>query len=76
MLAVDAGCAWLVGTDTTRILAEAGRVLGFRLRLPLGRNPFGDGRAAVRVCSAPEGLAGLPTALPRREPYATLAGVR
>ncbi|MET9626732.1 UDP-N-acetylglucosamine 2-epimerase (non-hydrolyzing) [Lentzea sp. NPDC006480] len=76
MLAVDAGCAWLVGTDTTRILAEAGWVLGSRLRLPLGRNPFGDGRAAVRVCSALERLAGLPTALPRREPFATLVGVR
>ena len=76
MLAVDAGCAWLVGTDTTRILAEAGWVLGSRLRLPLGRNPFGDGRGAVRVCSALERLAGLPTALPRREPFATLVGVR
>ncbi|TWP52630.1 UDP-N-acetylglucosamine 2-epimerase (non-hydrolyzing) [Lentzea tibetensis] len=76
MLAVDAGCAWLVGTDTTRILAEAGWVLGSRLRLPLGRNPFGDGRAAVRVCAALERLAGLPTALPRRDPHKSLAGVR
>jgi UDP-N-acetylglucosamine 2-epimerase (non-hydrolysing) len=49
-------------------------VLGSRLRLPLGRNPFGDGRAAVRVCSALERLTGLPTALPRREPFATMEG--
>jgi UDP-N-acetylglucosamine 2-epimerase (non-hydrolysing) len=56
--AVDAGCAWLVGTDTTRILAEAGWVLGSRLRLPLGRNPFGDGAAAGRVLSAIERLLG------------------
>ena len=76
MLAVDAGCAWLVGTATTRILAEAGWVLGARLRLPVGRNPVGDGRAAVRVCAALERLAGLPTALPRREPFAALMGVR
>ncbi|QFZ17059.1 non-hydrolyzing UDP-N-acetylglucosamine 2-epimerase [Saccharothrix syringae] len=58
--AVDAGCAWLVGTDPIRILAEAGWVLGSRLRLPVGRNPFGDGRAASRVRSALERLVGLP----------------
>ena len=50
--AVDAGCAWLVGTDPLRIQAEAGWVLGSRLRLPVGRNPFGDGAAADRVCDA------------------------
>ncbi|MCE6993386.1 UDP-N-acetylglucosamine 2-epimerase (non-hydrolyzing) [Saccharothrix sp. S26] len=58
--AVDAGCAWLVGTDPIRIIAEAGWVLGARLRLPLGRNPFGDGRAAGRVRGALERLVGLP----------------
>ncbi|MEV8442926.1 UDP-N-acetylglucosamine 2-epimerase (non-hydrolyzing) [Actinosynnema sp. NPDC051121] len=58
--AVDAGCAWLVGTDPIRIVAEAGWVLGARLRLPLGRNPFGDGRAASRVRGALERLVGLP----------------
>ncbi len=72
MPAVDAGCAWLVGTDTTRILAEAGWVLGSRLRLPPGHNPFGDGRAAFRVRGALERLVGLPdvfsTALPMRIP--------
>jgi UDP-N-acetylglucosamine 2-epimerase (non-hydrolysing) len=59
MPAVDAGCAWLVGTDSTRILAEAGWVLGSRLRLPLGRNPFGDGLAAGRVRAAIERLLGV-----------------
>ncbi|MEU7526646.1 UDP-N-acetylglucosamine 2-epimerase (non-hydrolyzing) [Saccharothrix sp. NPDC042600] len=72
MPAVDAGCAWLVGTDVTRILAEAGWVLGSRLRLPPGRNPFGDGAAARRVRAALERLVGLPaafsTALPMRIP--------
>ncbi|GAA1283762.1 non-hydrolyzing UDP-N-acetylglucosamine 2-epimerase [Saccharothrix xinjiangensis] len=71
--AVDEGCAWLVGTDPIRILAEAGWVLGARLRLPAGRNPFGDGRAASRVRGALERLVGLPvdfatTPLPVRIP--------
>jgi UDP-N-acetylglucosamine 2-epimerase (non-hydrolysing) len=61
MAAVDAGCAWLVGTDPIRIIAEAGWVLGSRLRLPLGRNPFGDGSAASRVRGALERLVGLPS---------------
>ncbi|TQM80786.1 UDP-N-acetylglucosamine 2-epimerase [Saccharothrix saharensis] len=59
--AVDEGCAWLVGTDPIRIVAEAGWVLGARLRLPPGRNPFGDGRAASRVRCALERLVGLPS---------------
>ncbi|KAA2255489.1 UDP-N-acetylglucosamine 2-epimerase (non-hydrolyzing) [Solihabitans fulvus] len=58
MPAVEAGCAWLVGTDSNRILAEAGWVLGSWLRLPPGRNPFGDGSAAGRVCAALERLVG------------------
>ncbi|WP_367131738.1 non-hydrolyzing UDP-N-acetylglucosamine 2-epimerase [Saccharothrix sp. HUAS TT1] len=71
--AVEAGCAWLVGTDPIRILAEAGWVLGARLRLPLGHNPFGDGGAAARVRGALERLVGLPsdfsgTPLPVRIP--------
>ncbi|ACU34957.1 non-hydrolyzing UDP-N-acetylglucosamine 2-epimerase [Actinosynnema mirum] len=59
MAAVDAGCAWLVGTDPTRILAEAGWALGARLRLPHSRNPFGDGFAAIRVRKALERLLGI-----------------
>jgi UDP-N-acetylglucosamine 2-epimerase (non-hydrolysing) len=61
MAAVEAGCAWLVGTDPIRIIAEAGWVLGARLRLPLGHNPFGDGCAASRVRGALERLVGLPS---------------
>ncbi|GAA3888311.1 UDP-N-acetylglucosamine 2-epimerase (non-hydrolyzing) [Saccharothrix violaceirubra] len=59
MCAVDAGCAWLVGTDTHRIVAEAAWVLDSRLRLPRGRNPFGDGAAASRVRKALERLVGV-----------------
>lgn len=47
--AVDAGCAWLVGTDPARIVAEADRLLRSGQRIALSRNPFGDGQAAVRV---------------------------
>jgi UDP-N-acetylglucosamine 2-epimerase (non-hydrolysing) len=69
MEAVAAGCAWLVGTDRSRILTEAERLLNTNLRLPAERNPFGDGRAAERVCAAlarlaPDG-AGVDTALVR-----------
>lgn len=52
MEAVHAGCAWLVGTDRTRILLEADEMLQARLRVPSHNNPFGDGNAAVRVCAA------------------------
>jgi UDP-N-acetylglucosamine 2-epimerase (non-hydrolysing) len=47
--AVDAGCAWLVGTDPAHIVSEADRLLRTAERIPLGRNPYGDGRAGVRV---------------------------
>ena len=50
--AVEAGTAILVGTDVARIVAEAERLI----RQPAacaamfsGFNPFGDGRAAVRI---------------------------
>ena len=52
MEAVRAGCAWLVGTDRTRILVEADEMLRMRFRVPLQNNPFGDGNAAQRVCAA------------------------
>ena len=52
MEAVDAGCAWLVGTDRTRILLAADEMLHTRLRIPVNSNPFGDGQAATRVCNA------------------------
>jgi UDP-N-acetylglucosamine 2-epimerase (non-hydrolysing) len=67
MEAVAAGCAWLVGTDRTRILTEAERLLNANVRVPAERNPFGDGRAAERVCAALTRLipdrAGVDTAL-------------
>jgi len=47
--ALDAGCAWLVGTEPSRIVAEAERVLASGLRVALDRNPYGDGRSAGRV---------------------------
>jgi UDP-N-acetylglucosamine 2-epimerase (non-hydrolysing) len=56
MEAVDAGCAWLVGTDRTRILLAADEMLHTRLRIPVNSNPFGDGNAAERVCAAIEDL--------------------
>ena len=52
MEAVAAGCAWLVGTDRARTLTEAERVLDAHVRVPAEQNPFGDGRAAERVCAA------------------------
>jgi UDP-N-acetylglucosamine 2-epimerase (non-hydrolysing) len=56
--AVDAGYAWVVGTDDTRIVAEADWLLGSRLRLPAGQNPFGDGQAGQRVVAALDRLLG------------------
>jgi UDP-N-acetylglucosamine 2-epimerase (non-hydrolysing) len=56
--AVDAGYAWVVGTDDTRIVAEADWLLGSHLRLPSGLNPFGDGRAGHRVVAALDRLLG------------------
>jgi UDP-N-acetylglucosamine 2-epimerase (non-hydrolysing) len=47
--AIDAGCAWLVGTEPARIMAEAERVLRSGLRIALNRNPFGDGMAGQHV---------------------------
>ena len=54
--ALDAGCAWLVGTEPKRIVAEADRVLCTALRVPLNANPFGDGRAGARAVTELERL--------------------
>ncbi|GIH03442.1 UDP-N-acetyl glucosamine 2-epimerase [Rhizocola hellebori] len=54
--AIDAGCAWLVGTDPVAIVKSARRLLAARRRLRIKRNPFGDGMAAARVVSALERL--------------------
>lgn len=56
--AVDAGYAWVVGTDDTRIVAEADWLLGSHLRLPTGHNPFGDGQAGHWVVAALDRLLG------------------
>jgi UDP-N-acetylglucosamine 2-epimerase (non-hydrolysing) len=58
--AIDAGCAWLVGTDTDLITGTAGRLLRGELRpSPVG-NPYGDGKAAELASAAIEELLGLP----------------
>ena len=63
--AVDAGCAWLVGTERARVLDAADRVLSGDLRVRDRANPFGDGYAAARVCAA------LDRVLRARPPMAT-----
>ncbi|MGH3439157.1 MAG: non-hydrolyzing UDP-N-acetylglucosamine 2-epimerase [Sciscionella sp.] len=54
--AVDAGYAWLVGTDTSLIVAEARRLLSSRTRLAAEGNPYGDGTAGPRAVEAIENL--------------------
>lgn len=54
--AVDAGRAWLVGTDTDRVVTEATRLLAERPTWPVDENPYGDGKAAARVLDALEVL--------------------
>jgi len=49
---VEAGAARLVGTDASRILEEAVRLLedeSAYARMAQARNPYGDGRAAERI---------------------------
>jgi UDP-N-acetylglucosamine 2-epimerase (non-hydrolysing) len=49
---VAAGVAIVVGTDTQRIVGEAGRLLGSaeeRAEMAALTNPYGDGRAAERI---------------------------
>ncbi|MGH3494053.1 MAG: non-hydrolyzing UDP-N-acetylglucosamine 2-epimerase, partial [Sciscionella sp.] len=54
--AVDAGYAWLVGTDTRLIVAEAARLLAWHTRLAADGNPYGDGTAGHRAVAAIEDL--------------------
>jgi UDP-N-acetylglucosamine 2-epimerase (non-hydrolysing) len=66
--AVRAGTARLVGTDPERIFAEASRLLrspAAYLRMARARNPFGDGRAAVRIADFLEYRHGLRARRPR-----------
>lgn len=53
--ALEAGAAILVGTDPDRIVASAGRLLDSaeaRAVFTRVRNPFGDGRASIRILDA------------------------
>src|SRR5438067_92876 len=50
--AVDAGYAWLVGTDPDAIHAAATDILSGRRRVATGENPYGDGKAAYRAVHA------------------------
>lgn len=54
--AVCAGRAWLVGTDTDRIVTHARRLLADPPTWPADENPYGDGKAAARVLDALETL--------------------
>lgn len=54
--AVDAGRAWLVGSDEHLIVDRARHLLAHRPTWPLDENPYGDGKAAARVVDALEAL--------------------
>jgi UDP-N-acetylglucosamine 2-epimerase (non-hydrolysing) len=56
---VDAGCAWLVGTDTALIADTAAELLAGTLRPTEGANPYGTGDAAVKSVAAISRLLGL-----------------
>ncbi len=62
--AVAAGCAWLVGTDERLIVAEADRILRSALRFPPDHNPYGDGKASLRVVDELERLLAPTTSCP------------
>ncbi|WP_297544332.1 non-hydrolyzing UDP-N-acetylglucosamine 2-epimerase [Amycolatopsis sp.] len=59
MEAVDAGCAWLVGTDTALIVDTATKLLAGTLQPTRTGNPYGKGDAAKRSIGAIEALLGL-----------------
>jgi UDP-N-acetylglucosamine 2-epimerase (non-hydrolysing) len=63
---VEAGCAWLVGTDTARIADTAARILSGELRPAQVGNPYGEGNAAILAVAAIEELLGVASAT-RRE---------
>lgn len=56
--AVDAGHAWLVGTDTELIVSTARRLLAGTLVPAPSANPYGAGDAAVKAVLAIEALLG------------------
>jgi UDP-N-acetylglucosamine 2-epimerase (non-hydrolysing) len=52
---VEAGTLRLVGTETSRIVREANRLLddpGAHARMAKAANPYGDGHAAERIIDA------------------------
>ncbi|MBB1157819.1 MULTISPECIES: non-hydrolyzing UDP-N-acetylglucosamine 2-epimerase [Amycolatopsis] len=57
--AVEAGCAWLVGTDTELITDTAARILRGEISAAESTNPYGNGSAAARSASAIEALLGV-----------------
>lgn len=59
--AVEAGTVVMTGTDRSRIVAEASRLLddaGHYSRMSEAHNPYGDGHAARRILGYLEALAG------------------
>jgi UDP-N-acetylglucosamine 2-epimerase (non-hydrolysing) len=58
--AIEAGRAWLVGSDTDRIVGHARRLLAHRPTWPADENPYGDGKASARVLDALERLLSRP----------------
>nr|WP_042197605.1 UDP-N-acetylglucosamine 2-epimerase (non-hydrolyzing) [Kibdelosporangium sp. MJ126-NF4]CEL23067.1 UDP-N-acetylglucosamine 2-epimerase [Kibdelosporangium sp. MJ126-NF4]CTQ90205.1 UDP-N-acetylglucosamine 2-epimerase (EC 5.1.3.14) [Kibdelosporangium sp. MJ126-NF4] len=72
MEAVDAGCAWLVGTDIDKITTMATRLLSGARHQPYDGNPYGDGKASLRAVAAMERLLRLSTAAAVDSEYASL----
>lgn len=56
--AIDAGRAWLVGSDPDRIVRHARLLLADPPQWAVDENPYGDGKAAARVADALESLLG------------------
>lgn len=54
--AVEAGCAWLAGTNTERIADTAARLLRGELTPAQVGNPYGEGNAAILAVAAIEEL--------------------
>ncbi|MEV4057931.1 UDP-N-acetylglucosamine 2-epimerase (non-hydrolyzing) [Amycolatopsis sp. NPDC049688] len=61
---VEAGCAWLAGTDTARIADTAARLLRGELRPAQVGNPYGEGKAAILAVAAIEELLGVRAVAP------------
>ena len=57
--AIEAGFAWLVGTDSDTIHIAATEVLIGRRQVSTVENPYGDGKAAARSVIALEDLLGI-----------------